>query len=107
MIAEEFLPHIDGSAEIDAVVPEIQQADPFDKGQRGVLMILQQGNLRIRQQPCPLQIGIVGGLRGRIASQTDVLAPIGQGRAEISASVFFSRGIDALQMGILLCCVII
>jgi hypothetical protein len=88
VIVKESFSHIDGSTEINIVIPEIDEGNPFLKGQGRSSGIIMNGQGSIRKQAFSLLIGGSCLLTGRKAAKTDMFSPAGQGRAEIGASVF-------------------
>ncbi len=92
VIVENFFAHINRVAEIEPVVPEIDEADPFLKGERGILQIRSYAAAGSVQDPAALQIGGVGCGGGVEAAQADMLVPVGQRGTEIGLAVFFHGG---------------
>ena len=72
IVLKKFFVDIDGSGNVDAVVPEIEQTDPFGKSERTGIVIGTNCDTGVMQNPAPVQICLVGlCLRGKTA-QTDM-----------------------------------
>ena len=78
IVIKHFLPHIDGSAEIDAVVPEIGQTDPLFKRQRRGIRIVFRKAGGIGQDSSALPVGGMGVFRRGKSSQTDMFSSFGE-----------------------------
>lgn len=99
MIGEHFLPHINGGTKIDAVVSEVKKADPFFIRQNAFAGVLQKSVSGILYQTGTLQVGLMCQADGGIAAQTDMFAPVGQGRTVIGSTIFFNGRINTLCGG--------
>jgi len=102
IIVKKLSAHIDGIAKIQAVIPEVQQADLFFKGEGGGGLTVVGGTGAVLQKPVSLLIGGVGGFRIREAAKADMLSAVGQGGAVIDLAVFFDGGENTCIMGLVL-----
>ena len=98
IVVEQPSAHIDGIAEVDAVVPVVGEADPFFKGKEAIRGIIFRGQSVVLQNSSSFQIGGVSLFCRGKAAKADMLAATGEGGAKISLSAFFESGEDSFRV---------